>query len=277
MANLKKRIDDSKMGRVLNATTSLWSLIESISEVKSSEGMADKDTLETWYRVATDIANMLHEGIDDIYSASTKKSKVSKSSGLDRVLNDLMNISDAEASAVDDACATYSGEYQLDFENLCGFIQLASDYADGKRASTKKSKLSKEYRVNTDRDIDIDIMAGELTVRVSDVQSGWARNKQIDVMNLPWQIVGNINEILGENWDEIPQFVAIENSLVERYDEHWQEVDRQLHEQNGWKSTKKSIQKPINNTMSFEDNVNKMRKSNYDRTGNINTIIKERR
>lgn len=43
------------------------------------------------------------------------------------------------------------------------------------------------------------------------------------------------------------------------------------------KSTKKSTQKPINKTMSFEDNVNKLRKSNYDRTGNINTIIKERR
>lgn len=189
---------------------------------------------------------------------------------MDTILHD-MSESAKKLMQLDAEYGTYNTEeLKSEIDNMIYWLEQELGNFDEYNASTKKSKLKKEYRVNTDREIDIDIMAGELTVRVSDVQSGWAKNKQIDVMNLPWQIVGNITEILGENWDEIPQFVAIENALVEKYDEHWQEVDRQLREQNGWKSTKKS--KSVKKE--YDENVfdEKLKQALIDRGINVTSL-----
>ena len=205
--------------------------------------------------------------------AQMKKKQIAKAdnSNLNAMMNAYDSLSDEEWNALTTVLKGLT-DGEMDAHDFANAIMTALQHVgdEGYTASTKKSKLSKEYRVNTDRDIDIDIMAGELTVRVSDVQSGWAKNKQIDVMNLPWQIVGDITEILGENWNEIPQFVAIENSLVEQYDEHWQEVDRQLHEQNGWKSTKKS--KSVKKE--YDENVfdEKLKQALIDRGINVTSI-----
>lgn len=133
------------------------------------------------------------------------------------------------------------------------FEQVALEKMKKSKNATKSKPVKKEYRVSSDREgIDIDLMDGSIVLRVSDSQSGFEKNYTFDLMNLPWQVVGELTAVLGDHWDEIPQFVAIENSLTVKYDEEWKAFDEQMRS----KSAKKS--KP-----SINDQIAEIRNKSY--------------
>lgn len=132
---IKKNTRGMLMGR--GALEKFKDLIQTI---KSEEGIdfgddEGFDTLVEFYMNCVEEYNAMVNGEGPQFYASTKKSKMKKSAGLDRIWQDWMNVSDEEAEAITDVF----DEYGLDFDNVGGLIQLASDKVGRKNASTKKS------------------------------------------------------------------------------------------------------------------------------------------
>ena len=210
--------------------------------------------------INSELDMLYHRLSDDWMNASTKKSKIKKSIEVEWVvesLKDNYNIQDEEITpSIRDLIKDLINDYEEEGEDEDSIADMV--YEDCFK-STKKSKMKKSISQ------DMEMYGGQINV-----SAGPGRGSQ------NWDFMDYCME-LEESDDE-----SALNDLCEKIDRG--ETSFCIHRNDGWdydimviKSTKKSISESKDTKMSFENNVNKMRQCNYDRIGNINTVMRERK
>lgn len=317
--------------RIQKAVDSLWELIENISYVRSAEGTADKDALDTWHDWATECATLIQSGLDEDYNASTKKSKIVKADTPEEYCAELIEKIKHNADYVGECIE--KEDYMAGFTFGTPFIRdCATDletvlkhlHNEKREKSTKKSKSVKKgwpqpseaYDRLWDRYVPdsgkADTEIGEILRCASRViyrfyndgdiygtDNGESVQYELDYLarcNVPYikevaqEIIDFCNQYVydvaeeGEDPDDPDytgpiyrefggyeaEYDALMNSLADAVEEYCWTIERSGLAD---KSAKKSLSL---SGMRFEDNVNKMRRDNYAKTGNINTVMKKR-
>lgn len=226
--------------------------------------------------------------------AEVKKSKMEKSytDFIEKYQDMTFDLSNTHAGEVLNAVIREEGGIQ-DLDDLCDAITEAIERLryDGYSASAKKSKVAKReweednYDPLSSEDDIISAFHSEYgnkeVIKLEYVGTDWAmgsqywvmmydegegtlfdENRRYSVMTVIDWTYDNPDRGITFNWGayQLPMPVA-EDVFAEK-------VQR---ESSGTKKMKRPEPKT---TLSFEDNVNKLRKSNYARTGNINSVRK---
>jgi len=273
-----KKIDKSRIAKI--SMYDMDNLIEALNRIDGtpwtayidaeiSEYGPPKDFYDI-YDVMTTVQEKYDEGYYNNYSASAKKSKMEK-----RASTDIESFIDTHYKEVNgehygEGYLTDDGWYDdqrytivtWDEIKIANRIFRMSSFGGG-RTEFRYAKYSDDY-LSYRIDIDVPNTMDGLTVRWSAVMDDGTIVKEGEYRvsdGEPSTVAVELAEKVRQCVREAEEYVKGGNDFYNQYDA----------------SAKKSIPKSKDTKMSFEQNVNKMRQSNYDRTGNINSVMKEKR
>ena len=291
---IKKNARGMAMSR--DALEKFKDLIQTIKSIDGIDFGDDEgfDVLLEFYMNSVEMYNEIatEDGEEYRFYASTKKSKKIDKSRIAKISTyDMDNLIEALNRIDGTPWTTYIdaeiSEYgpPKDFYDIYDVVTTVQEkydegYYNNYSASAKKSKM-KKYSAGDLIDIEDELLgiisdfinnnSGAIQIWYEDKSKYEKLRYCLDDaleyirMDMPTKAKQSLMDYLNEcdyNADAIKRVIG----MIDAFDDV----------EGGAKSTKKSIPKSKDTTMSFTDNVNKMRVNNYAKTGNINTVMKKR-
>ena len=299
MAEMKKSAIKKNARGMAMSRDALEKFKDLIQTIKSIDGIdfgddEGFDVLLEFYMNSVEMYNEIatEDGEEYRFYASTKKSKKIDKSRIAKISTyDMDNLIEALNRIDGTPWTTYIdaeiSEYgpPKDFYDIYDVVTTVQEkydegYYNNYSASAKKSKM-KKYSAGDLIDIEDELLgiisdfinnnSGAIQIWYEDKSKYEKLRYCLDDaleyirMDMPTKAKQSLMDYLNEcdyNADAIKRVIG----MIDAFDDV----------EGGAKSTKKSIPKSKDTTMSFTDNVNKMRVNNYAKTGNINTVMKKR-